>query len=75
MSEYQNLFVALAILSPFVVVVLGAVGLIFAGRLSKRLVITIGIAFVLSFALSTFICRIPWVRAAMYDQHSGHERD
>jgi hypothetical protein len=73
MSEYQNLFLALAILSPFIVVVLGGAWLLCARRFTKRLLITISIAFVLSFALSTFVCRIPWVRAAMYDQHSGHE--
>ena len=73
MSEYQNLFLALVILSPFIVVVVGGACLPSARRFTKRLVMIIGIALVLSFALSTFVCRIPWVRAAMYDQHSGYE--
>jgi hypothetical protein len=72
MTEYQDLFAELAIVSPAIVLVLGAIWAVSVCRLSKRMIITISVAFVLAFVLSTVVCRIPWVRDALYD-HSGYE--
>jgi hypothetical protein len=58
MSEYQNIFAGLAIVSPAVVVVLGAVWAVCVGRLSKRMLIIIVVAFVLCCTLSNVIRHI-----------------
>lgn len=73
MSDYQDFFVALAITSPAFVIVSGGIWIVAMCDLSRRTLLIIGIAFVLSFALSTAICRNPRVQDELWSDHSGYE--
>ena len=55
MNEYQNVFAALAIVSPAIVAVLGCVWAVCVGRLSKHIITIISVAFVLSCILANVI--------------------